>query len=127
MGIIRALVIGATLGIGTLVFDAQPVFACDCHDGGPVCEAFWNTPVVFVGRVEEVTVVQREGQFGPTVRVRFRVIEALRGTTAREIELFTYSTSCDLTFAPQEDWIIYAFPRGDGPGLTTSACSDHVC
>src|SRR4029453_14515758 len=48
-----------SLAAGALLFDAQPVIACDCHGGGPVCEDFWKTPVVFVGHVEAVNAAAR--------------------------------------------------------------------
>jgi len=106
-----------------LFLSADSASACDCHDGGPVCEAFFRSPVVFVGRVVEVTPLETTEQNGPRVKTRFRVTEPLRGTTAQSIELFGYGTSCDLWFEVGQDWIIYAGPRGDGAGLVTSTCS----
>ena len=123
------LIFGVCVTAGAILLGASPVVACDCHDGGPVCEAFWKTPVVFVGTVEAIEAIPRDGKSpddvasGPRERVRFRVREALRGTTATEIEIFNYSTSCHFRFERGEDWIIYAFPRLDGPGLTTFTCS----
>ena len=102
---------------------ATPALACDCHDGGLACEAFWKSPVVFVGRVESVSPINGNTRSGPRVRTRFRVTEALRGTESREIDIFGYGTSCDLQFFPGEDWIIYAFSRSDGQGLSTGTCS----
>jgi hypothetical protein len=123
MARMHRLIIGFSVSIATLLLDTQSVLACDCHDGGPVCEAFWKTPVVFVGRVEGVTPATPANTSSPRRRIRFRVIEGLRGTNAQEIDLFGYATSCDLSFAPGEEWIIYASPRADGPGLTTGTCS----
>jgi len=102
---------------------ATPALACECPDGGLACEAFWKSPVVFVGRVESVSPTNRNTRSGPRVRTRFRVAEALRGTVSREIDIFGYGTSCDLQFSPGEDWVIYAFPRSDGQGLSTGTCS----
>jgi hypothetical protein len=53
MTVNRALALIALAG-GAVLSTAQLGLACDCHDGGPVCEAFWKTPVVFVGRVEAI-------------------------------------------------------------------------
>lgn len=122
MRIAGQLVAASVLALSLLVLGATPASACDCHDGGPVCQAFWKTPVIFVGRVVAVEpVVGRDGF--ELNRVRFRVTEQLRGAPAREIELFTSNTSCDLFFRAGEDWLIYAFPRSNGIGLATGTCS----
>jgi hypothetical protein len=122
MGIIRALVV-VSLAAGAVLLDARPLFACDCHGGGPVCEDFWKTPAVFVGRVEAVKAIRNQGSSGPDERVRFTVTETLRGTTAREIEIFNYFDNCDFRFAPDQEWVIYAFRRESSEGLTTSICT----
>lgn len=80
-------------------------------------------PVIFAGRVTAITAIPRTDDRGPISRVRFAVLEPLRGTTARQIDLFTYGTSCDLSFEVGEAWLIYAGPRWDGPGLVTGTCS----
>lgn len=122
MGLTQALVILA-MAAGAVLFGAQSALACDCHFGGPVCQDFWNTPTVFVGRVEGVTPIRKPSAVGPDHTVRFRVIEALRGTTARTVELHNYSNSCHFRFAPGQEWVIYAFPTADGTRLSTSVCS----
>ena len=93
-----------------------------CVENGPPCEEFWKTPVVFTGRVESVTKITRQER-GPQSRVRFRVIEAFRGTNATEIDIFSNHSTCDVGFREGSEWIVYAFPRYDGPGLTTTVCS----
>lgn len=114
----RALtVVIAVLGIH-LGLPAE-AYACDCHDGGPVCEAFWKTPVVFTGRVESVTPTRG----GAAYLVRFGVFEMFRGPIMRTAELITSGSSCDHQFEAGQEWIIYASPRHDGPGLTTSTCA----
>ena len=113
------LVAGAALSL--LVANATPAFACDCHDGGPVCQAFWETPIIFAGRVESVTQI-RDGDFA-RLKTRFRVSEQFRGAASKQIELVTGSTSCDVFFKTGQDWLIYAFPAWNGVGLTTGTCS----
>jgi hypothetical protein len=122
MAVTRRLIIAASLAVGYLVFCAQPISACDCHDGGPVCQAFWETPVIFVGRVEAVTIVRRAWSTESYARARFRVMESLRGTSAREVDIGSSSDSCGLRFAVGEDWIIYAW-HSKGGGLSTGTCS----
>jgi hypothetical protein len=102
---------------------AAPGYACDCHDGGLPCEAYWKSPVIFVGRAEAVTIINQDSRLGARIQTRFRVAEVLRGPAAREIDIVTGSTSCDLRFTPGEDWVIYASQRIDGKGLSTSTCS----
>jgi hypothetical protein len=103
---------------------SDPGEACSCHDGGPVCQDFWTTPVVFLGRVTAITSLPQAKKFdGPHERVEFQVLEAFRGTSAPRIELFNYSTTCHHGFSEREEWMIYASPRHDGPGLMTDTCS----
>jgi hypothetical protein len=123
MAITHRCAVGLLVSFATLLAAAEPAAACSCHDGGPVCQAFWETPVVFVGRVVSVTPIKSAANGGPTRTTRFRVTEPLRGTTTPTIDLTSYSTSCDLFFAPGEDWIIYASPQHNGTGLATSTCS----
>jgi hypothetical protein len=123
MRVLNRLIAGLVTVVAAALFNPASAFACDCHEGGPVCEAFWTTPVVFVGQVQAVMPIRPTVESGPSQRVRFRVTESLRGTTAREVELFNYPTTCHFAFVAGEDWVIYAFPRGDGPGLTTFTCS----
>ena len=102
---------------------ASPPGACGCHEGGPVCEDFWKTPVVFLGRVAAIVPLSQPALSSAHERIEFQVLEAFRGTSAARIELFNYSTTCHHGFTEREEWMVYAFPRHDGPGLTTYTCS----
>lgn len=121
MNVVTHLAAVSTVAVSLLLFDAAPAAACDCHDGGPVCEAFWETPVIFAGRVESVAVEGVGGSSG--IRARFRVSEQFRGAPAREIEVSTSNSSCGLSFTAGDEWLIYAFPSHDGLGLVTHTCS----
>jgi hypothetical protein len=117
----RVLVIGA-LTLSTLLAGARPALACGCHSGGPVCEAFWKTPVVFSGRVTTINKIAGRSTGDWYQGVRFQVIEAFRGTAATEIELLNYYTSCHVAMPVGTEWLIYAF-HDDAGRLSTGTCS----
>ena len=111
------------LAVAALLSTPRLAVACDCHDGGPVCEAFWKTPVVFVGRVDAIEALRAADDAPRRQRVRFSVIEAFRGTTAKSVDIMNYATSCHHGFAPGERWVVYALPHERGGGLTTHTCT----
>jgi hypothetical protein len=57
------------------------------------------------------------------LRIRFVVQETLRGLPAKTTDVDTGRDNCGLVVKPGEDWVIYAFPRSDGPGLSTGICT----
>ena len=111
------------LAVAALLSTPHSALACSCHDGGPVCEAFWKTPVVFVGRVEAIEALRAADGAPQRQRVRFTVIEAFRGTTAKSLDIMNYATSCHHGFAPGERWVVYALPDERGGGWTTHTCT----
>lgn len=117
----RSLAVGAAL-LSVFMTFPRAALACICVENGPPCQEFWKAPVVFAGRVESVTKIPGE-RYGSIARARFRVIEPFRGTNATEIDLFSYSNNCSIGFRRGQEWIIYAFPRPDGPGLMTGICT----
>jgi hypothetical protein len=118
------LMIGVCVAIGTLFVDVRSADACSCHGAGPACEEFWRTPVVFSGRVISITSTKSTTGRETVFKIQLRVTEAFRGTTTGStIDLFSGNSNCSHAFAPGEDWLIYAFPRGDAAGLTTSICT----
>jgi hypothetical protein len=123
MAITHRLIVGLGVSIATLFLGAPSALACDCVGPGSVSEAFWKTPVVFVGRVEAVGPIRSATGKGARSRTRFRVTEALRGTKTQQMDIFGYETDCDLQFSPGQDWLIYAFTRRDDRRLTTTSCT----
>src|SRR5687767_6223930 len=103
-----------TLTAGAVVATPQLGLACSFHDGGPVCEAFWKTPVVFV---DVSTRSRRFEQPATPPRAKARASASPKrseGTTAREIDIVKYRTSCHFSFAHGEHWVVYAFPQENG-------------
>src|SRR5262245_55941710 len=72
--------------------------ACDCHESGPPCEAFWRAPVVFTGHVESIRTVKPPGKTESYHLVRFSVTMPFRGTTANEIEISSSFDNCSFNF-----------------------------
>jgi 5-hydroxyisourate hydrolase-like protein (transthyretin family) len=112
------LIVVAAFGVALLV-NARDAIACDCHDGGPVCEAYWKAPVIFAGRVVAIT----PNETREALRVQFAVGEAFKGTSAKLIELTVGGTSCDLAFSVGEEWLIYAVHFPGSTALSTGTCS----
>jgi hypothetical protein len=98
--------------------------ACSCMAPGPPCQQVWESPLVFAGTVIEVD--QPPGAFAPR-RVRFKIIEAFRGTEQGEIDIHLRGGgggSCDPAFRMGESWLVYGHNRWEGgPGWTASSCS----
>jgi hypothetical protein len=105
--------------------------ACSCKVPGPPCEAAWQTSVVFVGRVLDITTIERparlEGVNELTIsehRVRVRVVESFRSAVTNEADVITASggASCGYEFAVGQTYLIYASDDSTGR-LSTSHCS----
>lgn len=119
----QQLLIGLGVAIVTLCIGVKSADACSCHGAGPACEQFWRTPIVFSGRVISVTPI-KVGPGETIFKNQFRVTEAFRGTTTGAIlEVMTANTNCDHFFGAGQNWLVYAGPRHDGPGLATSICT----
>jgi Carboxypeptidase regulatory-like domain len=110
-------------------------FACDCAGSGPPCQAFWQADAIFVGQVKAKDLKARfekdgngeelRAPGGGEARVTFTITEAFRGTTGKEVDIFTNeSSSCGYGFENGGVYIVYAYehPKGGGK-LHTSICS----
>jgi len=93
---------------------------------GPPCESYWNTPVVFSGRVAEImTFISDEEEYRgfPQKSVRFVVNQAFRGISTTTVEIITNSqgSACGYDFKLNESYLVYANNyRGK---VHTSICS----
>lgn len=87
----------------------------------PVCEEFWDTPVIFAGRVTAI-VVDREGD-DYWIRATFAVTENFRGAESTKIELVLTDSTCNPNFHVGQSWLVYATNREGRPGWTTSDCT----
>src|SRR5688572_27410190 len=76
--------------------------ACSCPDVGPPCQSFWEQPVVFSGRVDEVKRVRPDGHYFQ-VQVRFSVLSEYRGNVGTTVELITGSGGGDCGYNFERD------------------------
>ena len=113
----------ATLSIvlaGALL--APKAQACDCSQPGPPCAATEKTPVVFAGRVTQISDIFIPKGTGndrysyPYRVVRFDVEEHFRGPQRKSIEVTTGmgGGDCGFSFRVGERYVVYA---GDAPSL----------
>ncbi len=129
MGILRALF---------LVFTGATMHAscCMCSEPLPsVKESFQRSTVVFVGRVERswadefarlVARLRPLQRFIGDRRVRWEVMESIRGTKARHIVVTTGYDGCTFDFQHGETYLVYAVLDPDGGEIYTSSCMRTV-
>jgi hypothetical protein len=100
---------------------AQPVEACSCAQR-PVCAAFWDADVVFVGRAD-VTPLGPGAQ-----RARFRVEEAFRGTRASDVVEIVgrgFGGSCAYAFNHGVRYLVFARRAPNGT-LSSFFCDPNA-
>lgn len=93
-----------------------------CEYLGPPCEAVWNTPLVFAGRVTAILPDRASEPWGPR-RVRFSVTEAFRGADSPEIDLHLQGNTCDPDLREGEAYLIYGSHRPSGAGWVVTKCN----
>ncbi|MGB9468106.1 MAG: carboxypeptidase regulatory-like domain-containing protein [Candidatus Acidiferrum sp.] len=113
--------------------------ACSCIGPRPVCSAYWQSQVVFRGRVVEQTLVSPtnetvrnlDGTYstiqGPGYyRVRFSVVEIFRGESqSKEIDILTneQSSACGFPFVTGAEYLVFTSANEKTNELWTSSCS----
>ena len=105
--------------------------ACDCAGTGPPCIAFPKTPVLFAGRVtqvSELSIPDKTGKNDFVYRyqlVRFDVEENFRGQPRTSIEVTTGEGGgdCGFQFRTGERYLIYAGELPETGRLHTSICT----
>lgn len=113
--------------------------ACSCSGPNPICSAYWQSSVVFRGRViEEIleshtnrTVKNLDGTSSTIetpgyYRVRLAVLEMFRGTPqSQEIEILTneQNSACGFSFVAGAEYIVFADTNQETNELWTSKCS----
>lgn len=105
--------IAAAAAAAALVAPARPADACSCGEPPPPCEAFQNAPVVFIGKVTEVT------EASGSQEATFAVSEKLKGGPS-DTEIIEGGGMCGTVFQKGKTYIVYA---GAGGGrLSASLC-----
>jgi hypothetical protein len=86
--------------------------ACECVEGGAVCQDYWKTSAVFVGTVIETKVVPyKSGDFEHTrVHVSFSIDEPFRGVEGAQVEVLTGmgGGDCGYRFSQSKQYLVYA-------------------
>jgi hypothetical protein len=121
-----------------LLFSASLSHACSCFTPNPICSAYWQTPVVFRGKVIGLTLVSHtetpvKNLDGSTstvispgfIRAHFSVLETFKGTPQREITILTneQSSACGFSFEEGGEYVVFAFAKQASDELWTSKCS----
>ncbi len=123
-------------------FLLSPAFshACTCIGPNPVCSAYWQSPIIFRGRVlERIHTLDKPPQsvknldgttstlIGPgRYRVRFQVLETLRGEPhQQEITVLTndQETACGFPFKDGGEYLVFTFPDQATGELSASKCT----
>ncbi len=105
----------------------SPTLACTCVRVGPPCQAYWNSPVVFVGTplsVSRIT-VESAGHKRLQRLFRFRVEEAFRGVERAELEVLTgaWGGDCGYDFQSGTKYLVYGRKLPETRRVHTSICT----
>ena len=109
----RSLIFVFAFSIIVILFSPAIVKACSCMSSGPPCQSYWNTPVVFSGRVVEITTPKieetRSAAF-PEKTIRFAVNQGFRGISGATVEIVTGMGGgyCGYDFELNENYLVYA-------------------
>lgn len=102
----------------------RPAEACTCLGGAAPCQAFFDVPAVFVGKVQSIS--EHTGASGFSGRrVHLDVAEAFRGVTSQEVDIDTGNGGgdCGYPFKVGESYLVYAYLEKDGQTLSTGICT----
>ena len=111
-----AAVIAAILG-------SSNGLACSCGTLPPPCEAYWQSPLVFLGTVTEA-LATRDGR---VVRARMHIDRAYKGVTADSVVLFDDGMCDGPDLQTGEQYLMYTRQAGNGD-IPSRGCtrSRHV-
>ncbi len=95
--------------LSIIIFFPATTEACSCNSTGPPCQSYWNTEVVFSGRVIEIKPFESTRGWRQKL-VRFAVNQAFRGISETTIEIATGSGGgdCGYDFKLNESYLVYA-------------------
>jgi hypothetical protein len=110
-----------------IFFFVESAAACSCvsfRSGNPPCQSFWNSPVIFSGRVTEIGPVEAKSDPFMQRRVRFAVSADHRGGVGQIVDVMTGQGGgdCGYRFEPNEHYLVYAH-KGENGVLSTGICS----
>lgn len=138
IGRLVSLSMRRTLTLAVLLVSPSLSHACSCVTASPICSAYWQTPVIFRGKVIELTLVSHtetpvKNLDGSTssivspgfIRARFSVLEAFRGEPQKEMTVVTseQSSACGFSFEAGGEYVVFALAKQASDELWTSKCT----
>src|SRR5262245_44843994 len=116
------------LSFAITLFLVPRVEACECPrtiSGTQPCHEYWSASAVFVGRVSDISPIERDrgGYISRQRFVRFTIIEAFRGVEGNSVEILTDNTDCRIDFKRDENYFVYARRNPNTNKLHAGMCS----
>lgn len=98
-----------------LVFSVDGVNACSCKSGlkgSATCTYYWRAASVFIGKVEQITIDEKQSQ----KKVTFSVEKLYRGNFKDKIEIYTAASggACGYPFKLGERYFVYGHMAAEG-------------
>jgi hypothetical protein len=118
------LILIAVVGLAAVLL-AKPAAACSCIQQRPACQAFWDPGAVFVGTVTSIGPAEKDVDAPfQSRRVRFEIVEPLRGVATSVVDVFTGmgGGDCGYRFVVGQRYLVYAYEAG-GARLAAGICS----
>jgi hypothetical protein len=100
--------------LATIILTMGNIFACPCFVS-TAADDFRNADAVFFGKVIEIT------PSGSSSLFTFKVEKSWKGVNTEEVVIPSGETDCDIDFALNEIYVVYA--RNDGGQLLTGKCT----
>lgn len=94
----------------TFNFGLPHAIACECAPPPPPCEAYWQTPAVFLGTVTEALATKD----GRVVRARMRIDHAFKGVSEKTVVLYDDGMCDGPDLQVGEQYLMYTQRPGDG-------------
>jgi len=102
-----------------------PAWACQCASWPSAREAWDDSPLVFIGRVERTKMVVVASEYGPAGQqvANVRVEEAFKGVEAgQEVTLHQPVNSCSPNYAEGERILFYLHPTKEAKAWVAEGC-----
>jgi hypothetical protein len=128
---LAAKTIAKVIALVSLGICSLPSFACSCPGSGPVCSEYWETPILFLGKVvgaeyHEVEDKQTKFVHGEFL-VHFEVIKQYRGESGNPAIVHTASqeSACGFGFQAGHTYLVYGYKTADGSQGTGLCTRTH--
>lgn len=123
-----------------LCFCVQTARPCSCSSANAVCSVYWDTQLLFRGRVIDIKFVPDETPrqvtlggknttvIGPgRIDVHFLVTENLRGDAGAEVVIHTPSqgSACGVEFQRDTEYLVYSYRQANGEWWTSKCTRTH--